>query len=375
MSAGKLTDPVGLNMTSNSGFAGAYNVGNLPTTYAPFHPTAAAVQERVRKDGNRNGPSANQEGGLLADMQLRLPIERLEDRQALLNQLDQLRRGLDRGEELESVDKYRQQAYQVLVSGLSKAFDLSKEDAKVLERYDTNRFKTPDSIANPLPQTKIHSPVALGRQFLLARRLVEAGCGFITVGCSGWDMHGNNGFGILDGMEIMGNALDHAVAAFLTDLEERGLSEKVLLVMLGEMGRTPKINKPQKPTVNLNGKSLQRQGRDHWANLGALVLAGGGLRMGQVVGTSDKSAGSPASDPVSLGNLMPPSCTRSSTSASCGCSPACRKTCSAPSPTANRSGNWLARHRPPTRSASDGTINGRIFGHSSQLARCGAERG
>jgi uncharacterized protein (DUF1501 family) len=138
---------------------------------------------------------------------------------------------------------------------------------------------------------------------LLARRLVEAGCGFITVGCTGWDMHGNNGFGLLDGMAVMGTALDHAVAAFLTDLEERGLSDKVLLVMLGEMGRTPKIVNGPKPTVNLNGQSIQRKGRDHWSNLGALLLAGGGLKMGQVVGSSDRQAGTPASDAVTLANL------------------------------------------------------------------------
>lgn len=303
MSAGKQADPVGLNAGGNTGFAGAYNVGNLSSSFSPFHPTASAATAAPARAKGKAGPSPNPEGGLLSDMQLRLSVERLDDRETLLKQLDALRRGLDKDEELESVDKYRQQAYQVLISGLSKAFDLSKEDPKVLERYDTSRFKTPDSIANPLPQTKIHSPLALGRQMLLARRLVEAGCGFITVGCTGWDMHGNNGFGLLDGMEIMGNALDHAVAAFLTDLQERGLSEKVLLVMLGEMGRTPKIVNGPKPTVTLNGQTVQRKGRDHWANLGALLLAGGGLKMGQVVGTSDKQAGTPASDPVSLSNL------------------------------------------------------------------------
>ena len=91
----------------------------------------------------------------------------------------------------------------------------------------------------------------------------------------------------------MGGALDHAVAAFLTDLEDRGLSKKVLLVMTGEMGRTPRIS-PDK----------RGPGRDHWANLGALALAGGGLQMGQVIGQSDRLAGEPAADPVRPSNLI-----------------------------------------------------------------------
>ena len=113
---------------------------------------------------------------------------------------------------------------------------------------------------------------------LLARRLCEAGCGFVTVQSAGWDMHadGNNP-GMDRGMEMLGRPLDKAVSAFLEDSKQRGLSDKVLLVITGDFGRTPKINK--------------RGGRDHWANLCTLAFAGGGLKMGQVIGQSDRNAG------------------------------------------------------------------------------------
>ena len=130
--------------------------------------------------------------------------------------------------------------------------------------------------------------MALGKQLLMARRLVEAGCGFVTVTSNGWDMHGN-AFGINDGMPLLGSAVDKAASAFIEDLDQRGMLDDVLFVITGEFGRTPKIN--------------NKAGRDHWGNLCTLAFAGGGLRLGQVVGSSDSKAGTPASDPVSSLNL------------------------------------------------------------------------
>jgi uncharacterized protein (DUF1501 family) len=124
---------------------------------------------------------------------------------------------------------------------------------------------------------------------LMARRLVEAGCGFITVTSAGWDMHGN-AFGINDGMPLLGPAVDKAASAFLDDLADRGMSEKVLLIITGEFGRTPRIN--------------NKGGRDHWGNLCTLAMAGGGLRVGQVVGNSDRIAAKPAADPVTVDQLL-----------------------------------------------------------------------
>src|SRR4029079_8306512 len=132
---------------------------------------------------------------------------------------------------------------------------------------------------------KAVSPSILGEQLLTARRLIEAGAGFVTVQSAGWDMHadGNNPR-IEDGMWMLGRPLDKALSAFLDDLEQRGLSEHVLTIVTGDFGRTPTIN--------------NRGGRDHWANLCTLALFGGGLKMGQVIGQSDRQNRMPASTPI-----------------------------------------------------------------------------
>jgi uncharacterized protein (DUF1501 family) len=107
-----------------------------------------------------------------------------------------------------------------------------------------------------------------------------------------WDMHGVKGVhaGMEEGMRYMGPPLDHALSAFLDDVEARGLSDKILLVMCGEMGRTPVLSKTG--------------GRDHWGNLGPLLLAGGGLPMGQVIGRSTANGGEPADNPVHMRHLI-----------------------------------------------------------------------
>jgi uncharacterized protein (DUF1501 family) len=131
----------------------------------------------------------------------------------------------------------------------------------------------------------------LGKQMLLARRLVEAGCGFVTVTDAGWDLHADsNSAPGMTAMNPLGGQVDHAVSAFLDDLAERGLTDKVLLIVTGEMGRTPKINK--------NG------GRDHYASLTPLLLAGGGLKTGQVIGQSDRNASSPVGERYTPKELM-----------------------------------------------------------------------
>ena len=300
VSVGREQHTLSINGNGNLGFKGAFETGNLASAFAAFHPTIAATTAAGGK-GKPGATAPAASGGLLADMKLNVPAEKLDDRLGLLKQLDQLRRNLDAGGGLADLDRYQEQAYQVLLSGVSKAFDLSKEDAKTLARYDTGQHQTPADLGKRLPQTLAHDPRCLGKQMLLARRLCEAGCGFVTVGLTGWDMHGNNGFGITDGMEIMGPPVDHALAAFLQDVAERGLSDKILLVVAGEMGRTPKIVTARAAAQD---KTVVRPGRDHWANLGALLLAGGGLKMGQVVGQSDKQAGAPATEPITHEHLL-----------------------------------------------------------------------
>jgi uncharacterized protein (DUF1501 family) len=121
---------------------------------------------------------------------------------------------------------------------------------------------------------------------LLARRLCEAGVGFVTLHYGGWDMHGS----VANGMKDLGPKVDHAVATFLEDVKSRGLNDEILLVISGEFGRTPRIN----------GSA----GRDHWAPLSTLALAGGGLKMGQVVGESTAKAEVPKTTPISPQDLM-----------------------------------------------------------------------
>ena len=161
-------------------------------------------------------------------------------------------------------------------------FDLSKEDPRLLDAYDTSSMKIGH---------KVFRESTLGHQMLLARRMVEAGAGFVTIHSAGWDMHADvNNPGMVKGMNMLGWTLDKAVSAFLADLEARGLSEKVLLVLTGDFGRTPTVNK--------------KGGRDHWAKLGTLAFAGGGLPMGQVIGRADRRNGEPADNPVSPSMMM-----------------------------------------------------------------------
>ncbi len=227
-------------------------------------------------------------------MQLTLPRERLDDRRLLLAQLDRINRGMDADGMLAGLDKFQQQAFSVILRGVADAFDLSKEDPGVVARYDTEPLIQPDQFSTRWNNRKnyINHARSLGKLMLLARRLCEAGCGFVTV-CTDfvWDNHAdNNNAGVAEGMRYCGLPFDHAVSAFLDDVHERGLSDKILLVCCGEIGRTPRIN--------------ARGGRDHWGTLAPLLLAGGGLPMGKVVGQSTRDGGEPLTEPVTMKHLL-----------------------------------------------------------------------
>ena len=226
-------------------------------------------------------------------MQLTVNPDRLDDRHALLASLSNFRRQIESGSLTEGLDKLQSQAFETLTGGISEAFDVSKEDAKTLERYDTAGLIDPRNISKRWNNQKRYANHVknLGKLLLLARRLAERGAGFITVSTDFvWDMHAdNNNATMTEGMDYVGRPFDHAVSAFIEDVEARGLQEKILLVCCGEMGRSPKIN----------GKG----GRDHWAGSAPLLLYGGGLNMGQVVGSSTKDGGEPASDRVTIPNL------------------------------------------------------------------------
>jgi uncharacterized protein (DUF1501 family) len=245
--------------------------GTLAPAYRPFDPSAG--------------------GEIIENMQLSVGRNRLDDRRSLLSSLDQLRRRLDGTGQIESASRFQQQAFDVLTRGVADAFDLSKENPRLVDRYDTGGFEPTESVCKRNAYAKQFSPVALGKQMLLARRLCEAGCGFVTVTCGGWDMHGGGKeFTMADGVATLTPAVDRAVSAFIEDVRQRGMTEKILLVITGEFGRTPRINK--------NG------GRDHWGNLCTLAFVGGGLKMGQIVGRSDRTASEPDSDAISSSNVL-----------------------------------------------------------------------
>ena len=239
--------------------------GDLGEAYAAFNPQGG--------------------GQLTRNMTLKIPRERFNDRRTLLTKLDQARKAADRSR----LDGYRRQAFDVIAGGVSSAFDLSKEDPKVIARYDTSHLFDQAEVSRWHDMKRASN--LLGKQMLLARRLCEAGCGFVTVSDCGWDHHSNNNSPKgLGGFAWLGPQVDHAVSAFMDDVRERGLENKILLVVTGEMGRTPRINKGG--------------GRNHYGELTPLLFFGGGLKMGRVVGQSDKQAARAATTPYRPAHMM-----------------------------------------------------------------------
>ncbi|MGE3809596.1 MAG: DUF1501 domain-containing protein [Gemmataceae bacterium] len=266
------------DVTKGSARGDTSATGALGSMYAPFVP-----------GGN---------GDLQKNMQLRMARDRFDDRRELLASLDSLNRSVDARGQIEALDEVQKQAYEVLLSrGVADALDLSKEDPAILKKYDTGRFARRDGWSKAARGKRGYysgHAKSLGKLLLLSRRLCEAGAGFVTIHAAYegvWDFHADgNNLNCKDGMEAVGRSFDHAVATFIEDLEARGLSDKIMLVCTGEMGRTPKINK--------NG------GRDHWARLAPLFLYGGGVQKGKVIGQSTKDGGEPASDNQNTKNLV-----------------------------------------------------------------------
>lgn len=198
------------------------------------------------------------------NMDLAIAGDRLTDRRELLGAFDRMNRQVDSSGVIDGMDSFEQQAFSLLMGSARDAFDLKKEDPKTVAKYGTG----------------------LGQQLLMARRLCEAGAGFVTLQYGGWDMHGT----IAQSLKQRCPQLDLGVAAFVEDTVARGIDKDILLVITGEFGRTPRVN--------------QNAGRDHWAPLSTLALAGGGLKMGQVVGESTAKAERPKSNPITPQDLM-----------------------------------------------------------------------
>lgn len=248
--------------------------GEFGATYQPFVPGTGS--------------------GAQADMTLNMPQGRLDDRRTLLASLDQCKRSMDASEALGGISDLQSLAFDVLRRGVSDAFDLSKEDPRLIDRYDTSKLLPKERISTQWNNREHYADNAatLGKLLLMARRLCERGCGFVTVTTSFvWDMHAdNNNAPCRTGMDYVGRPFDHAVSALIEDIEARGLSEKIMLVCCGEMGRSPKLN--------------AKGGRDHWGGLAPLMIYGGGLKMGQVIGQSARDGGEPSSKPVTIPDLI-----------------------------------------------------------------------
>ncbi len=199
-----------------------------------------------------------------------ISLERLRDRRALLKSFDRFRRDADASGSMEGFDAFTQQAFGVLTSSrLAEALDLEREDPKLRDRYGRG------TAANQLDG----GPKLLD-QFLLARRLVEAGVRCVTLAFSRWDWHSDN---FKRGREDI-PMLDQGVTALVEDLHQRGLDKDVSVIVWGEFGRTPKIN-PQ-------------GGRDHWPQVSCALLACGGMRTGQVIGSTDRLGAEAKDRPV-----------------------------------------------------------------------------
>jgi hypothetical protein len=206
-----------------------------------------------------------------ADMVLNgVTLDRLGDRRALLTGFDHFRREADASGMMDGVDRFNDQAFGVLTSSrLMEALDISKEDPKVRERYGKGD-----------PKNRNDGGPKLMEHFLIARRLVEAGSRCVTLAFSRWDHHGGNFDACRQDMPM----LDQGLTALLDDLYHRGLEKDVSVVVWGEFGRTPKINKDA--------------GRDHWPNVSCALLAGGGMRTGQIIGSTDRLGAEAKDRPV-----------------------------------------------------------------------------
>jgi hypothetical protein len=254
------------------------DAGHLGRKYDPFianDATKLPIYSNVGEDTGRKTT-----GGFF-QLPDGLSHDRLYDRRGLLTDLDTLRREIDHDPRLSALDDFHRQAVDLLVGPQARAaFDLEREPPALRDRY---------------------GPHLWCQQALLARRLVEAGVAFVTIDLSyhpasgTWDTHGDNippYGGISKGLKPLLPLFDHLVTTLVDDLTERGLIDDVLVIAMGEFGRTPEI-----------GTQGSTDGRNHWNAINSALLAGGGLRHGQVVGASEADGGHIKSRPITPADL------------------------------------------------------------------------
>lgn len=205
-----------------------------------------------------------------------LTVEKLEDRKGLLKHFDTTRASLEKNPTAKAMDQFSQEAYEFVTGPTARqAFDISQEDSRLRDRYGRGSW---------------------GQSVLLARRLVEAGSTFVTVHFGGWDHH----WDLKPGYDNYLPKVDAAVATLFEDLDDRGLLDTTLVVLCGEFSRTPKMN-----DGGNGGPPMSKgtPGRDHWGNSMFCLLGGGGIRGGQLVGSTDRLGTAPRTRAVTPSNV------------------------------------------------------------------------
>lgn len=255
--------------------------GFLGPAYQAFRPDISHLFARELEPGMKNELARlGKNHSVSLKLDGTISLDRLTDRTRLLSQFDTFRREVDSAGMMLAMDRFTEQAVGILTSGaLSDALDFSREDPQVRERYTL-------TATGGRPNTTSEDPGAT-QKFLLARRLLDAGVRCVSLSISDFDTHSNN----FPRMRHVLPIVDHGLAALIMDLEERGQLDDTLIVVWGEFGRTPRIN-PK------NG------GRDHWPQVGPALLAGGGLRGGQTIGVTDRTASEVVSRPVTYKDVF-----------------------------------------------------------------------
>ena len=252
--------------------------GYLGKAYDPFIANQAASLPLYDLVGNDTGQRST---ASLFQLPTGLNYERIHERRSLLREFDQLRRDIDASGSMDVMDRYGQQAVEMLIGRRAQeAFDLSRESPAVRDRYGSHLWC---------------------QQALLCRRLVEAGVAFVTLDLSyhtasgTWDTHGDNippYGGIWNGLRPLLPLFDHLIATLVSDLDQRGLLDNTLVIAMGEFGRTPQM-----------GTQGSTDGRNHWPVVMSMCLAGGGMRHGQVIGATEADGGHIKERRVTPGDL------------------------------------------------------------------------
>ena len=255
--------------------------GFLGPAYQPFRPDLSAIFQRELESSMKNELNRlGQDHVVSLNLNEHLTSSRLDRRLQLLNGLDHLRREIDQHGMMDAMDRFQQQAVSILTSGrLADALDFEQESPETLQRY-----RLPAIQQGEQSSTSEDSNATM--KFLMARRLVEAGVRVVSLSISDFDTHSKN----FTRMENLLPIVDHGLTTLVDDLQQRGMLDDVTILAWGEFGRTPRVN--------------EKGGRDHWPKVGPAIMAGGGLKTGQVIGQTDRLGAEVIDRPVSYKDVM-----------------------------------------------------------------------